>query len=141
MPDQPAPAAEPAPAPQPAAPPAEAPAVPQAQTQSPAGPVAPPPQNPMNLYLMMGAMIAIFYFLMIRPQRKQEKARKAMLSALKKNDQVLTIGGVYGVVAAVTDDAVTLKIDEGKDVRIRVARGAVQTVIKQAKGGDEEKAD
>ena len=89
-------------------------------------------------------MFAVLYFIMIRPQRKQEKERKAMLSALKKNDQVLTIGGVYGTVAAVGEDQVTLKVDEGKDVRIRVSRGAIQAVLKpskEAEAAEEKKAD
>ena len=87
----------------------------------------------MGLVIPMLLMGAVMYFLMIRPERKQQKARKALLDALKKNDQVITIGGIHGTVASVADDIVTLKVDE--DVRIKVARGAIQTVLKQEKDG------
>jgi preprotein translocase subunit YajC len=83
--------------------------------------------------LLMGV---IMYFLMIRPERKQQKVRKTMLEALKKNDQVLTIGGIHGTVASVGEDIVTLKVDEGKDLRIRVSRGAIQSILKPSKGGE-----
>ena len=117
----------------------EAPAAPVAQTQPPAAPVGTPPRPDVgfgNFFLLL-AMLPLMYFLLIRPQQKQAKERKAVLEALKKNDQVLTIGGVYGTVMAVADDQVTLRIDESKDVRIRIARGSIQGVVK-AKAPDAE---
>lgn len=105
-----------------------------AQTQVPPPGKAGPPPSPFANYsflLMMLAMFGIMYFMMIRPESKQRKARKAMLDALQKNDQVLTIGGVHGTVAAVNEDTVTLRIDDSKDVRIKVARGAIQTVLER----------
>ena len=107
-----------------------------AQTQVPAAPVGqrPPDGGMWSTLVFMVPMIAIFYFLMIRPQKKQEKERRAILDALQKNDQVLTIGGIYGTVAAVNGDEVTLKIDDNKDVRVRVSRGAIQTVLKGTNG-------
>ena len=99
----------------------EAPAAPVAQTQPPAAPVGTPPRPDVgfgNFFLLL-AMLPLMYFLLIRPQQKQAKERKAVLEALKKNDQV------------------TLRIDESKDVRIRIARGSIQGVVK-AKAPDAE---
>ena len=83
--------------------------------------------------LVMVAAFAVLYFLIIYPQRKKEKARQqereAMLSALKKNDHVMTVGGIHGIVASVTDQDVTLKIDERNDVRLRVSRDHISRVV------------
>lgn len=76
------------------------------------------------LYLVM-------YFIMIRPQRKQQKQHEAMLASLKKNDEVRTSGGIFGKVVTVDKDRdqVTLKVDEQNNVRLRVARSAVVAVL------------
>ena len=111
------------------------PAQPAAQTQVPAAGGPPPsPLGGINFFVLIAGMFAFMYFFTIRPQKKQEKERRALLDALQKNDRVLTIGGMYGTVAAVNDDEVTLKVDEGKDVRVRVSRGAIQSVLKDADG-------
>lgn len=99
------------------------------------------PQTPgggglMVFVLPMVFMLAVFYFLLIRPQRKQDKQRREMLKDLQKNDKVVTIGGIHGVVANVRkeDDIVTLKIDESGNVRVRVSRSSISRIL----GSDEE---
>jgi preprotein translocase subunit YajC len=67
----------------------------------------------------------IIYFVMIRPNKQREKARKAMLANLKKNDKVVTIGGIHGVVVSCKDNEVVVKIDESSNVRLRMARSAI----------------
>jgi preprotein translocase subunit YajC len=74
---------------------------------------------------------------MIRPQRKQEKGRQEMLKALQKNDKVVTMGGLYGVVTNVRDKDVTIKIDESKDVRVKVLRSAISHVIAKEEEGEQ----
>jgi len=114
--------------------PSVSPAIPgqPATASAPIGPAGQgkPPEGGWVTMLPILLMLPLMYFLFIRPQQKQQKKRKAELEALKKNDQVLTIGGIYGTILAVSDDQVTLKIDEAKDVRIRIARGSVQGVVK-----------
>ena len=113
---------------------------PQTQAVPPSGTPASSAGGEFPKLVLTFALVGfVLYFFMIRPESKQRKERKALLEALKKNDQVLTIGGLYGSVVAVNGDTVTLKVDDGKDVRIKVARGAIQTVVKQAKA-DGEKA-
>jgi preprotein translocase subunit YajC len=72
------------------------------------------------------AIFAIFYFVMIGPERKNRKKREGMLAALKKGDKVMTNGGMYATVAAVQDDRVTLQIADG--VRVRYSVASIQTV-------------
>lgn len=71
----------------------------------------------------------IMYFIMFRPQGKERKRREGMLSALKKNDKVVTIGGILGTVTSVRDDEVTLKVDESSNIKITFSRSAIQRVV------------
>ena len=75
----------------------------------------------------MLAIVAIFWFVMIAPQRKEQKKRQAMLGELGKNDEVMTSSGIFGRVVNIQDDVVTLQVAEG--VRMRFHRSAVQNVI------------
>ncbi len=68
-------------------------------------------------------MFAIFYFLLIRPQQKRAKEHRAMLEALKKGDEVVTSGGMYGRVASIVEDVVTLEV--APNIKIRVQKGAI----------------
>ena len=72
----------------------------------------------------------LIYFLLLRPQRKKEKARLEMLQNLKKNDRVITSGGIYGIVTSVGKDEITLKIDETNNTRVRFAIYAITGVIR-----------
>ena len=76
--------------------------------------------------IMLIAMIAIFYFMMIRPENKRKKEAEAMRSALKKGDEITTIGGITGTVVDVKEDKFV--IETGADlVRIEVAKWALST--------------
>lgn len=57
-------------------------------------------------------MFAIFYFLLIRPQQKKQKQRGSMLNALKKGDKVVTVGGMHGTIAEISDDTVVIKVND-----------------------------
>ncbi len=74
----------------------------------------------------MIAIFAIFYFVLIRPERAQRKKREEMLSKMQKGDKVMTSGGMYGTVAALSDKEVTLEIADG--VRVKFARQSIQEV-------------
>ncbi len=77
-------------------------------------------------------MFAVFYFLLIRPQKKQAEQHRKFLSELQKGDEVVTSGGVVGKVVGVTDNLVTL--DVGEKIKIKVMKGNVSrayTVTKQ----------
>ncbi len=72
-------------------------------------------------------LIAIMYFLMIRPQMKRAKEHRAMLDKLSKGDEVITNGGIAGTVAEIGDNFVTVEIAE--NVRVRVQKGAIGNVL------------
>ena len=75
----------------------------------------------------MVAMVAIFYFLLIRPQRKKDKQVREMLNNLKAGDRICTIGGIYGTITGIKDDHVTLSV--GRDnMSMVVARWAIRGV-------------
>ncbi len=72
-------------------------------------------------------MIVIFYFLLIRPQQKKEKQRLAMINSLKNGDKVITASGMYGVVAGIKDDIITVKV--AANTSIEFAKSAIQAKI------------
>ncbi len=74
------------------------------------------------------------WFLLIAPEKKIRKQRTAMLAGLKKNDQVVTNGGLFGVITKLDEESVTLRID--KDVHVRVQRASVAGLPSQGEGSD-----
>jgi preprotein translocase subunit YajC len=80
-------------------------------------------QQGFGMFIPLILLFGIFYFLLIRPQQKRQKEHKALLSNLKKGDQVITAGGMYGKITGLTDTAVTLEIAE--KIRVKVARGQI----------------
>ena len=91
----------------------------------------------ISTVVMMVAMIAIFYFLLIRPQRTKDKQVKNMLAALKVGDRICTIGGLYGTIAALKDDTVTLTMGSLQNT-IVIARWAIRSVENVALENDAE---
>lgn len=79
--------------------------------------------GPFAMFMPVAVMFGIFYLLVFRPQSKARKDHEQMLAALKKNDEVVTSGGLIGTVVNVKPDAVTLRIDE--NVRVDVERASV----------------
>lgn len=76
-------------------------------------------------------MIAVLYFIMIRPQRKKDKLVKEMLSQLTVGDKILTIGGIHGKITAIKDDKLIIESGMGADVsHIKIEKWAVKEVIK-----------
>ena len=99
-------------------------------------PNAPPP-NPIMSLLPLVAIIGIFYFLIIRPQNKKQKETRKMLSALKKGDKVVTIGGIHGVIQTVRENSVIVRVDE--DTKLEFSRSAISSIVSQAKEEPDEK--
>jgi len=87
------------------------------QAQTPAGP------NPFGTVFMFGAIFLIFYFLLIRPQRKQQKSHDEMVKSLSRGDEVVTVGGIIGRIVHLTDDRITMKTAE--DTRLEVERSKI----------------
>src|SRR5262245_17401091 len=101
-------------------------------------------QGGMYQLLFMGMIImAMFYFMLIRPNQKRDQERRTMLSALKKNDHVVTVGGIKGVVANVKieEDEVVLKIDEATGAKLRVVLSSIARVVAADEGTASEKKE
>jgi len=75
-------------------------------------------------------IFAVFYFLLIRPQQKKMKEHKGMLGALKRNDKVITSGGILGTVTKVRDDSDEIEVEIAPNVRVTVVRGTIASVVK-----------
>ncbi len=77
------------------------------------------------------AIAVLFYFMLIRPQRREQAKMKDMLEQLKKNDRVETAGGIYGTVVNVQKDSryVTIKVDEATNAKLRIVRSSVVRVL------------
>jgi preprotein translocase subunit YajC len=81
----------------------------------------------LGLLLPMVLMFAVFYFLLIRPQRRKDKKVKSMLAALKVGDRISTIGGIFGTITAIQDETIELTV--GRDnVKLMMARWAIRQV-------------
>ena len=87
--------------------------------------------NPLIQFLPIALVFGIFYFLLIAPMRKRQKALASLVENLKKGDRVITNGGIYGEIAMVEGNVVHLKIADS--VRVRVAKSAIAGL----EGGEE----
>ena len=77
------------------------------------------------MLLVIGVM---FYFLVLGPDRRRRSEHTSMMDNLKKNDQVVTIGGIKGTVTNVKDDEVTIRVDETNNTRIRVLKSSISRI-------------
>lgn len=80
----------------------------------------------LQLVVMYGGLIAVFYFVLIRPNQQAAKKHKALVDALKKGDEVMTAGGILGEVVFLKDDRITIK---SGDTRVVVARKKIERVF------------
>jgi preprotein translocase subunit YajC len=89
------------------------------------GPTGPPG----GMWLMVIGFVAIFYFLMIRPNQKREKERREMLASLSKGDSVVTNGGICGTIVGLDEKTVVLRISENPPVKVEFLRQAVSRAV------------
>jgi preprotein translocase subunit YajC len=97
------------------------------------------PMGGLMSFLPFIAIIAIFYFLIIRPQNKKQKETQKMLAALKKGDRAVTIGGIHGTIQSVKEGSVVLKVDE--NCKIEFSRSAISGIEAAAKEDKSEKIE
>lgn len=102
--------------------------------QKPNEPNTPPKSqgSPYTMFILMGGVVLFFYFMIMRPQKKREQARRDMIGKLKTGDKVVTASGIIGEIVEINDNDAVLKIDARKDVRMRVRRAAIAGVAGDA---------
>ena len=86
--------------------------------------------NPFGPMGMMVLIFVLFYFMLIRPQRRQQKEHLLKLAALKSGDEVVAAGGIHGLVTNVSDRTVTLKIAD--NVKIKVEKASVSAILRKS---------
>ncbi|NJD23265.1 MAG: preprotein translocase subunit YajC [Melioribacter sp.] len=82
----------------------------------------------ISTLIMFGAIFAIFYFMIIRPQQKRAKEQKKMLEALQKGDKIILSGGMHGTIAGLEDK--TVLVDVGNNIKIKFERSSILSVLK-----------
>lgn len=83
----------------------------------------------ISTLVMFGLIIAIFYFLILRPQQKRQKERQKMLDAVKKGDKVVTAGGLHGTVAGLDEKTLLLQVSD--NVKMKFDRSAIANILKE----------
>jgi preprotein translocase subunit YajC len=91
--------------------------------------------GPLAMLFPIAMMSLIFYVLVFRPQSKARKEHQRMLKNLKKHDEVVTSGGLFGIVVNVKPDAITLRVDE--NVRVEIEPSAIVRLVKPKSHGGE----
>jgi len=102
------------------------------QTAEPNGtttPVKKSPQGGWQQLIFIGLIFVVLYFIMFRGPKKRQQQQDQMVKALKKNDRVQTIGGIFGTVLDISDTEITLKIDEANNTKIKILPSAVHKVL------------
>ena len=84
----------------------------------------------MGMWLFFGLIMAAMYFLMIAPQRKQQKEHAKMLAALTTGDEIVTTGGIFGVITSVKDDRFVVRISD--NTKVEIGKGFVHGLSKSA---------
>ncbi len=86
-----------------------------------------------GMMIPMVLLLVMMYFVMIRPQQKKQKAQTKMVDGIKIGDEVITAGGIHGIVANKSDRTVTVKVQDG--VKIKFEKASVTQVFSKDKGG------
>ncbi len=90
-------------------------------------------------FIPLLVMVVVFYFILIRPQKKKEKQLKEMLAALRVGDEVASIGGIHGKIARIKDDIFVLETGIGSMKSfIAIERGAISRLVKEGKAKKED---
>ena len=91
---------------------------------------------PPSFLFLLGAMFLVFYFLMIRPERRRQKVRDAMLGRVKKGDTVVTTAGIIGRVHRVEEKEVVLQVDRDSNTRLRFLKSSINEVVTDDSSSD-----
>jgi len=97
----------------------------QAETSTPPTPAPSAPSPLWDMLIPLMGIFALFYFLILRPKRREEQERQSLLSSIKKNDKVITHAGIYGTVVSVSEkeDEIVVKVDD--NVRLKMLKASI----------------
>ncbi|MGV3484525.1 MAG: preprotein translocase subunit YajC [Planctomycetaceae bacterium] len=93
-------------------------------------------------FLLLGGLMALFYMVVLLPERRRKAAEASKLSALQKNDRIVTIGGIHGVISSIADaDTITIRLDESGTTKMKIDRTAVARVLSDSPENAEKKSN
>ena len=95
--------------------------------------------DPFTMFMPFILIAMLFYFLLWMPEKKKRRQHEELLSNLKKNDRIVTVGGIYGTVVNVPKDSddVTIRVDENSNTRLRITRASVGKILREDDSSDE----
>ena len=94
--------------------------------------------SPIVSLMPIALMFVVLYFLLIRPQQQRTREHDAMINSLKRNDEIVTTGGIYGRIQSIADKILVVEI--APNVRVRVERAQVASIVSGGKTDDKEKS-
>ncbi|WP_231615352.1 preprotein translocase subunit YajC [Novipirellula artificiosorum] len=96
-----------------------------------------------NPLLPIIVIIFFFYTMLLAPERRRKAEEAKLMASLKKNDRIVTVGGIHGTVVSISPDSdvVTIRVDESGNTRLKINRTAISTVVKDPKESDRKDAD
>jgi preprotein translocase subunit YajC len=102
-----------------------------AQAQAAEPPALTPLQQVLQSpFLLMGGLMALFYFMVLVPEKRRKAEKASQLAAVKKNDRIVTIAGIHGVVSAVNEgNTLTIRLDENGNNKMKIDRDAVARIL------------
>jgi preprotein translocase subunit YajC len=88
-------------------------------------------QSPLQFLFPVGAILILLYFMILRPQRRDQARRQEMLGGVKKNDRIITIGGIHGVVTNIDREAdkVTIRVDDSTNTKLQVTMSSISRIV------------
>ncbi len=91
-----------------------------------------------GIFVPMIVIMVLFYFMLVRPQKREQQRIREMQDSLKKNDHVVTTGGIYGTIVNAQQDSpfVTVRVDESTNTKLKVARSAISRVLSEDNSQD-----
>jgi len=95
--------------------------------------------SPAGMFVPLMILVAIFYFMVIRPQQRKEKQRKAMIAEIKSGQRIMFSGGILGTVTNAKENTLVVKVADG--VKIEIARGAVSRVLEKGEKADKDDSE
>jgi len=88
-------------------------------------------------FLLLGSLMALFYFIVLLPERRRKAAEAQKLAGIQKNDRIVTIGGIHGIVSAVGEgDTITIRLDESGSNKMKIDRKAVARILSEKAPAD-----
>ncbi len=88
-------------------------------------------------FLLLGSLMALFYFIVLLPEKRRKAAEAQKLAGIQKNDRIVTIGGIHGIVSAVGEgDTITIRLDESGNTKMKIDRKAVARILSEKAPAD-----